>query len=259
MDFLLGTHEPSWLSRSRVPLFISAVRLRLRRAPRAVCKWALDSGGFSELSLRGLWSIPMEQYVDEVLRWIDKIGPLEWAAIQDWMCEPWILEKTGKTVDEHQRLTIQSLLDLRERAPDVPWAPVVQGWKIADYVRHVEMYAAQGVDLREHAIVGVGSVCRRQGTNEGAAIMRELARGGLRLHAFGIKTQGLAMFGDRIASADSMAWSFQARKQQRRLPGHTHKTCANCFDWAMQWRERMLAGVDDRISAAGPIQVEMPW
>lgn len=256
----MGTHQPEWLARSSVALFISAVRLRLRRKlHRATCAWSLDSGGFSELSLRGSWTITVDQYVDEVLRWAEAIGAPAWAAIQDWMCEPWILEKTGKTIEEHQRLTVQSYLDLRERAPDVAWAPVVQGWKIADYVAHVRMYEQAGIDLREQPIVGVGSVCRRQGTNEGAAIMREMSRADLRLHAFGIKTQGLAMFGDRIASADSMAWSFHARKNQIRLPGHTHKTCGNCFDFAMQWRERMLRGVRDRVSSDGPIQAEMPW
>lgn len=77
-----------------------------------------------------------------------------WAAIQDWMCEPWILEKTGLTLDEHQRRTIESLRVLRELAPEIPWAPVVQGWAVADYLWHVEMYRDAGFDLTLEPIVG---------------------------------------------------------------------------------------------------------
>ena len=48
----LGTHETSWLSRAGVPLFISHRRLeRIRTSlPMAAAPWALDSGGFSEIS-----------------------------------------------------------------------------------------------------------------------------------------------------------------------------------------------------------------
>lgn len=262
MRFYLGTHEPTWLERSSVPLFISAVRLRARckhKLPKARVPWALDSGGFSELSLHGKWTVSSEDYAEEVIRWAREIGMLEWAAIQDWMCEPWILEKTGLSVREHQIRTIESYGKLRRAAPEIPWVPVVQGWELADYIRHVEMYREAGYDLRELETVGVGSVCRRQGTREGAAIMRELGKLGLAIHAFGIKTQGLQMFGDRITSADSMAWSFVARKRNIKLPGCTHKTCGNCFDFAMTWQRELLEGLGDMATASGLLQTEMPW
>ncbi len=252
--FYLGTHDPLWLARSEVPLFISAVRIRTRckrKRPVAVVPWALDSGGFSELSLHGRWTVEPATYAREVERWSAEIGRLDWAAIQDWMCEPFILAKTGKTVEQHQALTIESLLTLRALAPGIRWTPVVQGWVVSDYVRHVEAYAAAGVDLRAEPIVGVGSVCRRQGTHEGAEIMRTLARMDLRIHAFGIKGGGLELFGDDIASADSMAWSFGARRRRVRLPGCEHATCANCFRYAMQW------GTD--VAARRPQQTAWNW
>jgi hypothetical protein len=37
-----------------------------------------------------------------------------------------------------------------------------------------------------------------------------------------------------------MAWSAQARFHAP-LPGHAHKTCANCKEYALLWRERVLA------------------
>lgn len=252
MKFYLGTHEPNWLVRSTQPLFISAVRLRRQRSWRpSLVDWALDSGGFSELSMHGKWTVSPEQYAAEVQRWSAQIGRLDWAAIQDWMCEPFIIAKTGKSIAEHQERTIASLLRLRELAPAAPWTPVIQGWKVGDYVRHVEAYADAGVDLRSAPIVGVGSVCRRQGTQEGAEIMRTLSRAGIAVHAFGIKSGGLELFGDDIASADSMAWSFGARKRQVRLPGCSHKTCGNCFRYAMLW------GAD--VASRRPQQVAWNW
>lgn len=256
MRFYLGTHQPQWLGRSAVPLFVSASALRRRKTvPRATARWALDSGGFSELSMRGRWTIDARRYAEEVLRWSAMVGPPDFAAIQDWMCEPWILQKTGKTVTDHQALTIESFTTLRELAPEVRWAPVVQGWATEDYVRHVDMYAAAGFDLTTEPIVGVGvgSVCRRQATSQANAIFRRLGLLGLRTHAFGIKSQGMQTFGDWIASADSMAWSFVARRRQIRLPGHTHRNCANCFDFAMRWHDELLTKVEN----ARPAQQEL--
>ena len=52
--FYLRTHHPDWLNKARVPLFVSRNRLLKRRSfPRASTRWALDSGAFTELSIRG--------------------------------------------------------------------------------------------------------------------------------------------------------------------------------------------------------------
>jgi hypothetical protein len=64
-----------------VPLFVSRRTLApLRRLPRARAGWALDSGGFSELSLHGRWTTSPATYVAEVRRFEQEIGALEWAA-----------------------------------------------------------------------------------------------------------------------------------------------------------------------------------
>lgn len=246
MNFLLGTHMPAWLHTVDVPLFVSAIRLRKRAKHRpALRPWALDSGGFSELTTHGRWTVGPEQYADEVAAWSEAIGSLQWAAVQDWMCEPTVRELTRLTVREHQARTVASLHDLRHLAPDLPWVPVLQGWAPGDYFDHVKLYAAEGVDLRREQIVGIGSVCRRQGTAEALIVIRDLAADGIKLHGFGFKTSGLTQLaaqGGGLVSADSLAWSYGARKRPP-LDGCAHRTCANCPRWALQWREALLSKV----------------
>lgn len=238
--FYLGTHEAHWLGLWPVRLFISRRRLAKRKTfPRALAPWSLDSGGFTEVGMKGGWTLPARDYAAEVRRYAAEVGRMEWAAIQDWMCEPVVLAKTGKSLREHQRLTIASYLDLRDAAPDVPWIPVLQGWAEDDYLRHVDDYTAAGVDLLTADTVGVGSVCRRQGTVEIARLLGTLSATGLRLHGFGVKIAGLERASHRLVSADSMAWSSAARHAAP-MDGHTHKSCANCMTFAAGWRDRVL-------------------
>ncbi len=250
--FILGVHEPAWLERTDVPLFVSARRLRRRkRLPRPLGTWALDSGGFSELSMFGEWRTSAMTYVSEVRYWRDEMGGLEWAAAQDWMCEPFILDKTGKTIREHQRLTVDNYLLLRQLAPDLPWLPVLQGFTYSDYLRHFELYYNRGVWLTQLPLVGLGSICRRQHTEEAERIIRGLTSLGLRLHGFGFKLNGLRNVSGVLASADSMAWSFDARRGEP-FPGCTHATCANCLPYALAWRQRVLDLVER--SRSRPVQ-----
>ena len=238
--FFLGTHQVVWLERLKVPLFISARRLRGRKhLPRARTLWALDSGGFKELELHGQWLLTARDYVALVRRCRTDVGRLQWAAIQDWMCEPHILGRTGLTVREHQLRTIHSYEALQDLAPEVPWLPVLQGWAQADYLRHLDLYASRGHDLAQLPLVGIGSVCRRQRTQEAADIVRSLAAEGLRLHAFGFKKQGLAKVGQLLASSDSLAWSLDARLSPP-LPGCPHFSCSSCPRFALRWRHRLL-------------------
>jgi len=244
--FYLGTHKPGWLWRPDVnwPLFVShralAGHVTLRPATSG---WALDSGGFTELCAYGEWRTTPEQYVRAVARYDREIGSLEWAAPQDWMCEPAIIARTGLSVAEHQRRTVANFLLLKdiwraESAGECPFMPVLQGWQIDDYHRCAELYEQAGEHLEGYPIVGLGSVCRRQGTGEIAALVRSLTPR-YALHGFGMKTRGLLAVGDRLESADSLAWSYDARHSPP-LPGHPHKSCANCAVYARRWRERLL-------------------
>jgi hypothetical protein len=259
--FWLGTHQPGWLARAGVPLFVSDVRLRVYRSlPVAAAPWALDSGGFTELQRFGRWTTGPAGYADRVRRYRDQVGQLTWAAPQDWMCEPIVIAggRAGRltfagthlSVAEHQRRTVASYLDLRHLAPDLPFIPVLQGYTCQQYQQCADLYAAAGVDLAAEPLVGLGSVCRRQGTAEAHQIITALhERGITRLHGFGVKILGLARYGHLLASADSLAWSEDARRRKRPMPGcpaHRpwcpprcrahHKNCANCLRYALAWR-----------------------
>lgn len=240
--FYLGTCMPSWLPRVEVPLFVSHRRLAHRKTlPRAAAPWALDSGGFTELSTPPhRWNFTPRQYVAAVRRYRDEIGRLAWAAPMDYMCEPHVLAGTGKTVAVHQYRTVTNLLQLRDLAPDLPFVPVLQGWTVDDYLRCADLYESMGVDLAAEPLVGVGSVCRRQDTTAGALIVGNLAHRGYRLHGFGVKLAGLATYGAALASSDSMAWSFGGRRERRPCP-EGRRSCANCLHYALAWRQQALA------------------
>lgn len=165
--------------------------------------------------------------------WVGWIGP------QDWMCEPFMLEKTGLTVEEHQRRTVRNYVELCAIAPTIPWLPVIQGYELADYLRCVEMYCEAGVDLAEIEWVGVGSVCRRQSSREGVEIIAAMVSLGIRVHAFGFKLDGLRMLREILTDeewsrvrGDSAAWSKHAWKSKILMAGHYHgpktQNCGNC-------------------------------
>src|SRR5690242_15740332 len=150
---LLGTHQPGWLGRAGVPLFVSDTRLRVfKTLPRAVAAWGCDSGGFTQLQQFGAWTVTPAEYVARLRRYRDEIGHLMWAAPQDWMCEPIVIAggRAGRlafagthlSVAEHQRRTVASVLDLRALAPDIWWLPVLQGYTAAEYLACADLYAA---------------------------------------------------------------------------------------------------------------------
>jgi hypothetical protein len=232
MRFYLGTHMVNWLEQVDVPLFVSRRRLHQRKTlPQPIGPWALDSGAFTELSMNGRFTFSADEYIRDVRRFAAKMPGLQWVAPMDWMCEPFVLEKTGWNVETHQRLTVANFEYLRDELGPLV-IPVLQGWTVDDYLRCAEMYG----DLTDESVVGVGSVCRRHSTHEAGRIFRALD--GLNLHGFGVKTDGLYTYGDCLVSADSMAWS--ARGRRAHLPGCTHKNEANCLRYALRWRDNLL-------------------
>ena len=244
MRFYLGTHVLNHLEKTDVPLFISRRAFDKRRSSLdAKGEWALDSGGFTELNMNGGWSITPQQYVERVNE-INKTPNLKWAAQQDWMCEPHMIEKTGLTVKEHIRRTVDNFLELRDLNCDVHIIPVLQGWELDDYKTCFERFEAQGVDLRSEPIVGLGSVCRRQATSEIENIVSYFHAKDLKLHGFGVKINGMKRYGEMLHSADSLAWSYGARWSQAHCSIHrinpTTKNCANCLQYALEWREKVV-------------------
>lgn len=242
--FYLGSHHASqrWFDLG-LPLFVSRrVLADRKRLPQARATWALDSGGFTELSLYGEWRTPEIEYIADVRRFHAGIGQLAWVAPQDWMCEPFMLAKTGLSLREHQRRTVDNFLRLRDELGALV-VPVLQGWKLDDYHHCWTLYEKHGVSLIDEPLVGLGSVCRRQDTAEAGLIVRSLAP--LRLHYFGAKMTGLESFSDALTSADSLAWSYDGRRLKTACP-EGHKSCANCIHHALRWRTQLLARLDQQ-------------
>jgi hypothetical protein len=162
--FYLGMHHPS--DAKNVDLAcISYAAIRKRKSdftpPRE--GWIEDSGAFRELELHGGYRDEPAVYARASARWA-RIGKLHAIVAQDYMCEPFMLARTGLTVAQHQCLTIERydalLAAWRDEGEPAPLMPVIQGWTPADYQRCVLDY---GDRLTPGMLVGVGSVCKRQG------------------------------------------------------------------------------------------------
>lgn len=212
MVFYTGTHvlkHAKYLTNS----FISVNRLKGRKSDFNANNWILDSGAFTELERFGEFRTSVIEYADLVNRWCN-CGVMELAVTQDYMCEPFMLQKTGLKVKDHQELTIERY-DKLITLTNVTILPVLQGYKPEEYERHVYMYGSR---LKQGMRVGVGSVCKRN-TNVNAIVDVLTAiknvRTDLRLHGFGLKTTALynAKVVSLLYSADSMAWSYAARRQ----------------------------------------------
>lgn len=242
MIFYLGVHEPGWMKQVDVPLMVSRNRLaRPGRLPQARGRWVLDSGGFTELQRHGGWRIDARTYAREVAEYREA-GNMDWAAPQDWMCEPAIIHGghgfvgTGLSVAEHQARTVGNFIELK--ALDAPVIPVLQGFSLAEYEHCVTLYERAGVKLALEPIVGLGSVCRRENTDEIGAVVTAMTAHGIRCHGFGCKAGAVRRYGGILASADSMAWSLGGRR--RGTCTHLKSRCANHLHWALDWRQELL-------------------
>lgn len=219
LSFFVGLHQPAD-ARHFARSCISINRLRGRLKPVACPEVLVDSGAFTELSRHGGYRHGVEEYAAELHR-LHTTGVVKIiaAVAQDYMCEHFMLAKTGLTIPDHQRLTIErydALVAALDWAP-FPVMPVLQGYAPADYVHHLHAYGSR---LSQGMWVGVGSVCKRNGSPE--KIMEVLRaihaeRPDLRLHGFGVKLTSIRHPGVRslLTTADSMAWSFAARKEGR--------------------------------------------
>lgn len=171
----------------------------------------MDSGAFSHM-LRDGEHMPVKEYATEIKRWKNN-GNLLAAVTQDYMCEQFILDKTGLTVYDHQRLTIERYDALLHEEAGVYIMPVLQGYKPEEYVEHIRMY---GDRLALGMWVGVGSICKRNGDPraiEDVLLAIHNERPDLLLHGFGLKSTALksGIVDKLLYTADSMAWSFAAR------------------------------------------------
>jgi hypothetical protein len=213
--FFVGLHRISATWRFRRCL-VSVNSIKARKSDFRVKEWMMDSGGFTEILNHGDHRLDVEEYARQVVRWA-RCGELLAAASQDYPCGPKLLDRTGLTVSECQSRTLERFRRLRALVPRrINLMPVLQGQLPAEYVRHLHAY---GDLLQPNAWVGVGNVVSRKSAEEVAVILRAIkeARPDLRLHGFGIKLALLRSPRVRnlLWSADSIAWSYAARKNGR--------------------------------------------
>jgi len=244
--FYLGTHVLNHIEKTDSPLFISFRQLRKRKKKRfeQKVKICVDSGGFSELSMFGKWVTNPDEYIDELIR-LQALGlDIEWASAQDWRVEPIMIEKTGLTIREHQKRSVENFIYLRSICDSIHIIPVLQGQTLEQYFEHFEMYEKENIQLRKEKVVGVGSVCRRQSSNEIEHIMKCLFKKGLKLHGFGVKINGLRRYQKYLISSDSLAWSYGARYSplcdKCKIEKPSNKNCANCLNYALEWRNKVI-------------------
>lgn len=255
MQYWIGTSHPNWLWDYNLNLMVSARSLeKYKSFHRANQPWFRDGGGFTELQIHGSWiNVPIKMFVEKAQLHYDEIGNIAHMAPQDWMCEPIIMNggRVGKlvfagtklSIYQHQINTVVNFIELNMMKPDLPWIPVLQGWELDDYLVCEQMYYDFGIDLKSYDLVGVGTVCRRQGTIEAANILRRLKADGLKLHAFGLKGTGIPNVAPFLDSSDSMAWSYDAYRNpplpeceaEARMTGKGHRHCTNCHLYATKW------------------------
>ena len=213
--FYPGLHQPADAKRFQ-RCCISINRLDARVKPLGCPEVLIDSGAFTEVSRHGEYRTRPAAYARRLRRLVG-IAEIVAAVSQDYMCESFILERTGCNMAAHQLGTVKRYDQiLRQRLP-FHVMPVLQGYAPADYVRHLVI---SGERLTHGMWVGVGSLCKRNSRPEEIlevlTAIREV-RPDLVLHGFGVKLTALMHGGvfDLLDTADSMAWSYAARKEGR--------------------------------------------
>jgi hypothetical protein len=213
--FYIGLHQVEHASGRLPRCMISVNRLKTRKSGFPVGEWIMDSGAFSQISQYGRFQMSIVQYAAEIIKW-SAYGNMKAAVSQDYMCEPFILKRTGLTVKEHQRLTIGNYLGIASYVGSAAYVmPVLQGFAPQEYVDHCRQY---GSLLGNGQWVGVGSVCKRNSSShliEEVLLAIHKERSDLKLHGFGLKLTALksSIVRQLLFSCDSMAWSFAARRQ----------------------------------------------
>lgn len=230
--FGLGCSALSQLRHYKGPAFITIATYRKRVSNPVLgplVDWVgMDSGGYTALKNTGAWPWGVREHARQARRAMAWLGPkLPWVAVQDWMCSPEVLARTGLTSATHIRRTCQSWADLLHAAPDVPWAPVLQGVTKADYLRCAdEAEHTTGRKLKDAPAVLIGSIAARCMRRDGTAerwivdLAAELVDRGMKIHPLGGKRAALREFA-RVGcvSSDSQGWSAEGRSGKKTLAG----------------------------------------
>jgi len=190
----------------------------------------IDSGGYSLMLETGEHG-PVSDYFEYVSEVDASI-----VALQDYPCEPEILEEYNRTVEQHQQLTIEravkNLNYIEDHGIEATPMAVLQGWETEDYIRCIDRFRNAGV-LTDY--VGIGTVCRRNATSEIQDIVlcinKELPS--RKLHAFGVKKEILTLNDVRAAldSVDTTAWYYNMYGEKPPAEQSWHATTKEYLDY----------------------------
>lgn len=174
----------------------------------------LDSAGFVAMSEYGGFPWTVDDYLD-----LCAAAPWDWFASMDMCVEPEIAVNESDIFDRIAgtvRLNLLCMNGAEERGIQDRLMPVIQGWEPHHYLRCLDRMSAC---LDGRKLVGVGSMCRRHvegwtGILEVVDALDRALPAGVKLHLFGLKSQGMAELRghDRIASVDSQAYGIRARQ-----------------------------------------------
>lgn len=205
---------------------------------------ALDCGGFVAMKQYGGYRWTVEEYI----KLAAAMRP-EWYAQMDFCCEPEIAADQSvvfKRIDS----TVAHLHACQDAARNAGTArpmPVLQGWNPSDYCQG----PIYDTGFEWPALVGIGSVCRRQvnGPDGVVAVVSALnskVPDHVQFHLFGVKTTALkelaTRFPNRIASSDSMAWN-SACSHDSRKQGFS-RTGAVRADYMARWYTKQRAMIN---------------
>lgn len=166
----------------------------------------VDSGGYSFMLGKGEYQTPAADYLD----YVEAHQPSLYV-LRDYPCEQEVLDEHDRSVDDHQRMTVNAHRrcwdEADDRAIKGQRVSVLQGQTVDDYLRHADQ-------LRDHGVladyVGIGSVCGREDISDIRRIILTIATNvDADLHAFGVKRRSLLQFSDvveALSSADSLAY-----------------------------------------------------
>ncbi len=215
----------AWRDRSvmkefRIPnIFISVVNIS--RFPLRTLDFAervfVDSGGFQFFTRFNEYPYSPGSYLELIAKDGDIVTHF---ASMDYPCEPELLEKRNATIEQNIRRTVELAVEMDEIINRVypflkeKFVPVIQGWRLDDYMRCIELYEDVGITA-DYNYFGIGSVCRRNSEKEVARIVSAIRKrlgGDVKLHAFGTKISNLRVrkFVHSVYSADTSAWNFEA-------------------------------------------------
>jgi len=174
----------------------------------------IDSGGFSILVSDKYDDHPSVNTYRSYLRGQDP----EYYTLQDYPCEPDLLDEHDRTVDDHIQMTVDKHVECLDRIPEsigTP-VPVIQGWEIEDYLDCIDRFREQGI--LPHPYVSVGSVKRKYDPVASRDIVKAVRKelgSDTNIHALGVKTQVFSQTDAAlyIDSADSNAYDRAASRR----------------------------------------------